>query len=105
MTTITYDKLIRDKIPDIIESKGKRAEIEVLDDLKYINKLNEKLQEELDEYKKDLSIEELADLVEVVYSILKFKNVSIKEFEQIRKSKVHERGTFDKRILLKSVVE
>ena len=105
MATIIYNKLIRDNIPEIIESKGKKASIEILNDTDYILKLNEKLQEELDEYKSDNSVEELADLVEVVYGILKYKNVSIEEFENIRKEKADKRGVFDKRLLLKEVIE
>lgn len=70
---IVYNKLVRDKIPQIIEASGKQAEIRVLDDTEYIKVLNIKLQEELDEFIKaeeDEQITELADLVEVVYAIL-----------------------------------
>lgn len=100
-----YNKLVRDRIPGIIEKSGKRTSIEILDDENYKKHLDEKLREELNEYLSTDSIEELADLVEVVYAILKYKNVDISEFENIRQKKALERGAFDKRILLKEVID
>ena len=88
MSSIKYNKLVRDKIPEIITSKGFEPIYEILNEEDYLKKLNEKLQEELDEYKKDETTEELADLVEVIYSILKFKNVSIEDFEKIKKVQI-----------------
>lgn len=67
--------------------------------------MDKKLQEELDEYYSTDDVEELADLVEVVYAILKYKKVDIEEFENIRRKKILERGTFDKRILLREVID
>lgn len=105
MKTIIYNKLIRDKIPQIIEQSGKRAVIEKLDDEQYFQLLNAKLGEELNEYLAGYSVEELADLVEVVYAILDFKKVSLVEFEKIRKEKADARGAFQERLLLKEVIE
>ena len=101
--SIKYDKLIRDKIPEIIEAKGKKAVIEVLDDENYQKYLNIKLGEELNEYLEDGSIEELADMVEVIYAILENTGVSVDTLEKIRITKVQERGGFKKRFLLKEV--
>lgn len=98
-----YDKLIRDKIPEIIEAKGSKAVVEVLDRDSFQKYLNIKLGEELKEYLADGSVEELADLVEVVYALLDCKGVSFEEFEKIRIAKVEERGAFKKRLLLKEV--
>ncbi|NHN34682.1 nucleoside triphosphate pyrophosphohydrolase [Paenibacillus agricola] len=104
---IVYNKLIRDKIPQIIESKGKKAEVRVMDSDEYTKMLNVKLQEELDEYKEanDESdqIAELADLVEVVYAILDNKGLSIEEFEKVRLAKQAERGGFKDKLLLVKV--
>jgi len=100
-----YNKLIRDKIPQIIEQSGKRSTIEKLDEENYIKQLNRKLEEELTEYAESGSVEELADLVEVVYAILDFKKVSITEFEKIRIEKVEKRGAFKERLLLKEVID
>jgi len=100
-----YNKLIRDKIPQIIEQSGKQAIIEEVSGKNYLELLNAKLGEELQEYLDSESVEELADLVEVVYAILDDKNISLQEFELIRKQKVQERGAFKKKLLLKEVID
>jgi predicted house-cleaning noncanonical NTP pyrophosphatase (MazG superfamily) len=99
-----FDKLIRDKIPEIIEASGSKPITEVLDDESYHKYLNTKLAEELKEYQESGSAEELADLVEVVYALLDYKNIPLKQFEAMRISKAIERGAFKKRLLLKEVV-
>lgn len=104
-SVIKYNKLIRDKIPEIIEKSGKKAIIQELNCDKYKNYLDIKLGEELQEYLESDSIEELADLVEVVYAILKYKNVTLENFEKVREKKVLDRGAFNRRLLLKEVVE
>ena len=98
-----YDKLVRDKIPEIIMKSGKACSTEVLDDEKYVELLDQKLFEEMLEYHQDKSIEELADIVEVIYAIVKSRGLSVEEFEKIRVSKADERGGFEQKILLKSV--
>ena len=105
MSSIKYNKLVRDRIPEIVEKSGKRAMIEELEPQAYKKYLDQKLEEELQEYLEADSVDELADLVEVVYAILKYKGVEVKDFENIRKKKAEERGAFDKRLLLKEVVE
>lgn len=98
-----YNKLIRDKIPEIIIESGKEPVVDVLDDESYLKFLDAKLGEELNEYLEDGNVEELADLVEVVYALLDVKGVSIEEFEKIRNSKVNKRGAFKNKLLLKEV--
>ena len=105
MKLIKYNKLIRDKIPEIIEQSGKKALVEELDDKLYKKYLDEKLGEEIQEYLSSDSTDELADLVEVIYAILKYKGIDINEFELIRKRKAEKRGAFDKKLLLKEVIE
>ncbi|SCW83441.1 Predicted house-cleaning noncanonical NTP pyrophosphatase, all-alpha NTP-PPase (MazG) superfamily [Paenibacillus tianmuensis] len=103
---IVYNKLVRDKIPQIIEASGKQAEIRVLDSAEYIKMLNSKLQEELDEFieaGEAEKITELADLVEVIYTILEHKGISIEEFERVRQEKKEKRGGFGERLLLVKV--
>ena len=100
-----YNKLVRDRIPEIILSSSRKPITSVLDKDNYKKELDKKLQEELQEYLKDDNVEELADLVEVVYAILDFKNVSIQEFEKIRNEKVSQRGAFKDRIFLERVEE
>lgn len=100
-----YNKLVRDKIPEIINSDNGVAITRTLHDVEYLNELNKKLQEEVKEYLEADNIEELADIVEVIYGILNLKNVSIEEFEIIRKNKVEKRGAFNKKIFLEKVIE
>ena len=95
-----YNKLVRDKITDIIESDGRIAKYRILDNNQYRKELNSKLQEEVKEYLDDNNVEELADIVEVVYGILNSMDVTIDEFEKIRIKKQEERGEFNKRIYL-----
>lgn len=95
-----YNKLVRDKIIDIIEADGRIAKYRILDDNEYRQELNKKLQEEVKEYFEDNNVEELADIVEVIYGILNSMDVSIKEFEKIRINKQEKRGAFEKKIYL-----
>lgn len=105
MKEIIYDKLVRDKIPEIIEKSGKQCEIEILSEKKYLEMIDKKLDEELAEYHKDKKLEELADLLEVVYAATKARGHSIEELEKVRAEKAEKRGNFDKKILLKKVIE
>ena len=101
-----YNKLVRDKIPEIIAAdNGATCVTRVLDDEEYLNALNSKLQEELNEYLESGAVEELADLEEVLKAILEIKQVSYEEFENIRKMKVEKRGAFRDKIFLESVNE
>ena len=100
-----YNKLVRDKIPEIINNDNEIAITRTLHDVEYLNELNKKLEEEVKEYLEADNIEELADIVEVIYGILNLKNVSIEEFEIIRKNKVEKRGAFNKKIFLEKVIE
>lgn len=102
---IKYDKLIRDKIPEIIEQSGKKCIVEVMDNDTYIEYLDQKLNEELAEYQQDKSIEELADLLEVMYAVVVARGYSVEELERKRLDKAEKRGAFEKRLLLKSVSE
>ncbi len=102
---IEYDKLIRDKIPEIIEQSGKKCIVEVMDNDTYIEYLDQKLNEELAEYQLDKSIEELADLLEVMYAVVAARGYSVEELERIRLEKAEKRGAFEKKLLLKSVSE
>lgn len=100
-----YNKLVRDRIPDIIESDGKTCATEVLDKEAYLRLLDEKLTEELAEYQESKSLEELADLLEVLQAVLKARGWTWEQLEQVRTEKAAKRGGFKKRILLKEVIE
>ena len=71
MPTKTYHKLVRDRIPEIIEADGKTCVCETLSDENYISLLDQKLNEELAEYQESKSLEELADLLEVMQAVVK----------------------------------
>ena len=105
MKAITYNKLVRDRIPAIIEKDGKICTTEILSDEEYLKMLDAKLDEELAEYHKDQNIEELADLMEVIYAAALARGYSLEDLEMVREKKVKERGGFEKRILLREVVE
>ncbi len=98
-----YDKLIRDRIPEIIENSGKTCETEILSDEEFERYLNLKLKEETEEYLKSFETEELADLEEVLRAILEVKGVSYEDFDRIRLEKAEKRGAFGKKLLLKRV--
>lgn len=95
-----YNKLVRDKIPEIIENDNRKAITRILNKDDYKQELDRKLQEEVKEYLEDDNVEELADIVEVIYGILDSKNVSIEEFEKVAK-----RGAFKEKIFLEKVLE
>lgn len=103
MVEIEYRKLVRDKIPEIIENAGKICTTEVLSDVEYLQMLDMKLEEELKKYYQDKNLEELADLMEVIFAVVEARGYSIAELEQVRKKKADERGGFKQKILLKQV--
>ncbi len=102
---IPHNKLVRDKIPEIIEKSGKTAVCRLLSDEEYLEMLDRKLSEELDEYLKDQSMEEIADLLEVIYAVIKARGASMEEVEKIRLLKKEKRGGFENKVFLKCVVE
>ena len=105
MSVITYNKLIRDKIPKIIEKDNKTCEIRILDDDEYLKMIDAKLDEELAEYHKDQNLEELADILEVLYAATKARGYSLEELEECRRKKAEKRGGFERKIMLETVIE
>ena len=97
---VEYNKLIRDKIPEIIASKGGNAEIRVLSDEEYPSYLEAKLDEEVGEYHRDKTAEELADILEVVYALAESNGISKDELLRIYQKKHEARGGFSKKLLL-----
>lgn len=103
----TYNKLIRDRIPQIIEKSGKNYRTETLDAERYERELRLKLQEEMNEVlnanSRDETLGELADLVEVIHAFGDLYQLSPEEIEAQRKLKFEKRGGFEKRIYLVDV--
>ncbi|WP_456274765.1 nucleoside triphosphate pyrophosphohydrolase [Bacillus sp. AK031] len=99
-----YNKLVRDKIPEIIESNGKKFTTRVLSDEEYITELKNKSFEELAEYRdaetREEALEELADLMEVVHAFAKSHDTTLEEVEEIRRKKAGIRGGFEEKIFL-----
>ncbi len=100
---VVHNKLVRDKIPEIIEKAGKTPVTHILSDDEYISELDRKLNEECAEYQADKSIEELADMLEVMYAITEARGWSVSELEAVRKSKAEKRGGFKDKIYLEYV--
>ncbi len=105
---ITYNKLVRDKVPNIIQETGKMFEYTVLPkDENYRMVLSLKMNEEIGEYidaKKDTDrIEELADVLEVFDAILEYEDISILTIQEYRKVKNEAKGKFKERYYLNKV--
>lgn len=95
-----YNKLVRDKIPEYIRNRGGNPISHVASEEEYWQKLKEKLLEEFEEFNKDESKEEFADLLEVIDAIADYKNFNKEEIIALREKKVAERGKFKDRIIL-----
>ncbi|MDD3240740.1 MAG: nucleoside triphosphate pyrophosphohydrolase [Lachnospira sp.] len=100
-----YNKLVRDKIPEIIEADGKECKTRILSNEEYIAALEEKLNEEVAEYQTDKNLEEMADVLEVLQAICMARGYSLAELEAVRAKKVEKRGGFKEKILLEYVEE
>ncbi len=95
-----YDKLVRDRIPEIIREDGKTAIVRVASQEEYLAKIKEKLLEETNEFLKSDDPEELADILEVIYAICEHKEISRERIEEMRSLKAEKRGGFSKRLIL-----
>ena len=102
---ILYNKLIRDRIPEIIEDAGKEYKIHKADDQEYIDKLFLKVEEELAELKEEPSIMEMADIFEVLEAVIDYFNFDQKEIKEYQLKKRKERGGFKKQLILDKVID
>jgi predicted house-cleaning noncanonical NTP pyrophosphatase (MazG superfamily) len=102
MSTVIYNKAVRDLIPDIIRATGKECVVEQVAPEEFLALLREKLAEEVAEYQAAPSVEELADIVEVIRSILYLEGASWEQLEELRVRKAVKRGAFAERLVLKS---
>ena len=97
---VIYNKAIRDKIPEIIKESGKNCNVKKLDNSEFLIRLKKKIVEELEEYQQSKNVEELADILEVIYRISELKGVVSDELDKIRQKKAEQRGKFDDNLFL-----
>ncbi|MDR6999682.1 nucleoside triphosphate pyrophosphohydrolase [Neobacillus niacini] len=99
-----YNKLVRDRIPEIIEDTGKTFSTKILNNNDYIKELRKKSFEELEEYmnttNNEDAIEELADLLEIIHALAEYHESSIEKVEEVRQKKAEKRGGFKEKIFL-----
>lgn len=104
----TYNKLVRDKIPQIIEVNGEKPIIRILEENEYKSELEKKLLEEYNEVLKAENsndrIEELADMLEVLIALAKLENKSLEDIIEIANIKKEKRGGFERKIFLEEVL-
>lgn len=99
----SYKKLVRDKIPDIIRKNGEQPITKILNKEEYLEELIKKLKEEIAEFDKDRSVEELADIKEVTIAIREALGIHASELEEVRRQKAAKNGRFTKKIYLEDV--
>ena len=98
-----YNKLVRDKIPELIESDGGKCVTHILSEKEFITALETKLDEEVAEYHADKNLEEMADVLEVLRTICIAKGYTLEELEQLRAKKAAKKGEFEEKIFLEYV--
>ena len=102
----TYNKLVRDKITENIDSEpGRKSKYRILNDSEYLTELNKKVLEEANEFIEENSIEELGDLMEVINSIMKLKGYKMEDVHKSMKAKADKKGTFNNKIYLEYIDE
>jgi predicted house-cleaning noncanonical NTP pyrophosphatase (MazG superfamily) len=107
MLKFKVNKLVRDKIPDILKLESKESELIVLNDKDYLNALKQKLIEETHEVvsattKSDIC-DELADVLEVIHALASLYNISLSDINNKRLDLKKSKGGFDKKIFLNSI--
>lgn len=105
MKEIIYNKLVRDKILEVIEKTGKKAEFHIANEEEYKDLLIKKLSEEVIEFTETPCAEEIADILEVIDSLIKLLGYTKDEILKIKEEKKESRGGFQKAIILEKVID
>lgn len=105
MKKIPYNKLVRNRIPEILQEAGKKGRFEQVEGAAYRKRLDEKLMEEVQEFLASGSLEELADIGEVMHAILEYEGISLEAFQKARQDKLVDKGGFSQGYVLKEVQE
>ncbi|TWP15977.1 phosphoribosyl-ATP pyrophosphohydrolase [TM7 phylum sp. oral taxon 353] len=100
-----YNKLVRDRILEIIKANGQKATHRILSADEYAVELTKKLFEEVEEYSRDKNTDELADIMEVVYTLARLHNCTPEELDKLRANKAKKRGGFNEKIFLIEVID
>lgn len=100
METREFNKLVRDRIPEIIASNGETAITKVLTREQFKTSINKKLVEEVQEFLSSGSVEELVDIFQVILAILEEQGIPFEEFDAMRKQKAFANGEFKKKVFL-----
>ncbi|HPW67040.1 MAG TPA: nucleoside triphosphate pyrophosphohydrolase [Salinivirgaceae bacterium] len=98
---IYHNKLVRDKILKTLKKSGVGHKYHIAkDDTEFLEKLNEKLREEIQEFNEKPSIEEFADILQVLETIARFHSFDLNEIKEAKANKFYNKGGFNNRIVL-----
>lgn len=98
-----YNKLVRDRIPEIIEETGKKFYCHTAEEEEYLKTIKDKINEEVEEFYENPCVEEMADILEVLNALRDYYGFSEDEVEKARMEKNRKRGAFKNRIILEKV--
>lgn len=99
----TYNKLVRDKMPELIRESGRTFTSRLLENEEYFQALIDKVIEEMDDYRQSGNEEELADVYEALDCLMRYKNYEPLHMDYLKLMRREARGSFEKRILLEDV--
>lgn len=105
MSVLTYNKLVRDFIPEIIKAQGDLPEVSVLSEEGFLIELDRKLLEETKEYLDNGCVEELVDIYQIILTIIESRGISFEKFESLRKKKAQCKGEFKNHLFLSRIIK
>jgi len=100
-----YNKLVRDRIPEIIKERGKRYRVHTAGEKEYLHLLRRKIEEEVEEFYENPVAEEMGDILEVVEALMEYHGLDREVVERVKNEKKEKRGGFEKKIILEGVEE